>query len=172
MSRDGERVIELINELGSRVGNVLTDMVPPSAQVPLLDPLGVLAVFAALVGWGRRVPIQANRISSVRQRVIFELGGPAANLAVAIILGIVLRAWARAGLPVFYDSVVAIAGLVIYAIVFLSLSIFAFQLLPIPGLDGWNIVEAIFRNRNARKIASTMFHPSRPGIGSSWKAKI
>src|SRR5438876_11830262 len=51
-----------------------------------LDPLGVLAVFAALVGWGRRVPIQANRISSVRQRVIFELGGPAANLAVAIIL--------------------------------------------------------------------------------------
>jgi Zn-dependent protease len=115
-----------------------------------LDPLGVLAVFAALVGWGRRVPIQANRISSVRQRVIFELGGPAANLAVAIILGIVLRAWARAGLPVYYDSVVAVAGLVLYAIVFLNLSIFAFQLLPIPGLDGWNIVEAIFRNRNAR----------------------
>ncbi len=115
-----------------------------------LDPLGVLAVFAALVGWGRRVPIQANRISTVRQRVIFELGGPAANLAVAIVLGVVLRAWARAGLPVFYDSVLAIAGLVIYAIVFLNLSIFAFQLLPIPGLDGWNIVEAIFRDRNAR----------------------
>jgi Zn-dependent protease len=115
-----------------------------------LDPLGVLAVFAALVGWGRRVPIQANRINSVRQRVIFELGGPAANLAVAIILGILLRAWAGAGLPVSYDSAVGIAGLFLYAIVFLNLSIFAFQLLPIPGLDGWNIVEAIFRNRNAR----------------------
>ena len=115
-----------------------------------LDPLGVLAVFAALVGWGRRVPIQANRINSVRQRVIFELGGPAANLAVAIILGILLRVWAGAGLPVSYDSAVGIAGLFLYAIVFLNLSIFAFQLLPIPGLDGWNIVEAIFRNRNAR----------------------
>ena len=37
MSRDGERVIELINELGSRVSHVLTDMVPPRAQVHLLN---------------------------------------------------------------------------------------------------------------------------------------
>ena len=115
-----------------------------------LEPMGVLAVFVALVGWGRRVPIQANRISSTRQRVIFELGGPAANLAVAIVVGIGLRAWAAAGLPVAYDSAPGIVGLFIYAIVFLNLSIFAFQLLPIPGLDGWNIVETIFRSRNAR----------------------
>ena len=38
----------------------------------------------------------------------------------------------------------------IYVIVFLNLSIFAFQLLPIPGLDGWAIIEAIFRRRNPR----------------------
>ncbi|TMC90644.1 MAG: hypothetical protein E6J12_06795 [Chloroflexi bacterium] len=37
MTRDGERLIELVNELGSRVGNVLSDMVPPSAQVHLLN---------------------------------------------------------------------------------------------------------------------------------------
>ena len=37
MTRDGERVIELINELGSRVSHVLTDMVPPRAQVHLLN---------------------------------------------------------------------------------------------------------------------------------------
>ena len=37
MSRDGERAIELINELATRVGNVLSDMVPPSAQVHLLN---------------------------------------------------------------------------------------------------------------------------------------
>ncbi len=37
MSRDGERVIELVNELASRVGNVLSDMVPPAAQVHLLN---------------------------------------------------------------------------------------------------------------------------------------
>lgn len=37
MSRDRERAIELISELGSRVGQVLGDMVPPSAQVHLLN---------------------------------------------------------------------------------------------------------------------------------------
>ena len=39
---------------------------------------------------------------------------------------------------------------IVYAIFFLNLSTFAFQLLPIPGLDGWRVVEAIFRDRNPR----------------------
>jgi len=37
MTRDGERVIELMNELGSRVSNVLSEMVPPAAQVHLMN---------------------------------------------------------------------------------------------------------------------------------------
>lgn len=37
MSRDGERLIETINELGSRVSHVLSDMVPPAAQVHLMN---------------------------------------------------------------------------------------------------------------------------------------
>jgi len=37
LSRDGERMIELVNELATRAGNLLTDMVPPSAQVHLLN---------------------------------------------------------------------------------------------------------------------------------------
>ncbi|TMB42421.1 MAG: site-2 protease family protein [Chloroflexi bacterium] len=115
-----------------------------------LDPVGVLAVFVALVGWGRRVPVQPNRISSTGQRVVHELGGPAANLAVAIVLGILLQLAHRAGLPITLELSAGLLGYAVYAIVFLNLSIFAFQLLPIPGLDGWNIVEAIFRNRNPR----------------------
>jgi len=37
MSRDGERLIETINELGSRVSHLLSDMVPPAAQVHLMN---------------------------------------------------------------------------------------------------------------------------------------
>ncbi|HXN77935.1 MAG TPA: hypothetical protein VN965_04055 [Candidatus Dormibacteraeota bacterium] len=37
MSRDGERLIETVNELGTRVGHLLSDMVPPAAQVHLLN---------------------------------------------------------------------------------------------------------------------------------------
>jgi Zn-dependent protease len=115
-----------------------------------IDPLGVIAVFVALVGWGRRVPVQPNRISTVGQRVIHELGGPAANLIVAIVLGFLWQFLTRVGMHSTLDLSPGLVGGAIYAIVFLNLSMFAFQLLPIPGLDGWAVIEAIFRSRNAR----------------------
>jgi Zn-dependent protease len=115
-----------------------------------LDPLGVIAVFVALVGWGRRVPVQPNRIYTVRQHVVHELGGPVANLLVAIALGLVWRALNGVGLGFSLGISPGLIGAAIYAMVFLNLSIFAFQLLPIPGLDGWNVVEALFRSRNPR----------------------
>jgi Zn-dependent protease len=115
-----------------------------------LDPLGVIAVFVALVGWGKRVPVQPNRISTMRQRVLFSLGGPAANLLVAVVLGVALRVLIAAR---FYPVIGLSPGLIVaalYVIWFLNLSIFAFQLLPIPGLDGWDVIEALFRSRNPR----------------------
>src|SRR5437588_262064 len=33
----------------------------------------------------------------------------------------------------------------VYAIFFFNLAMFAFNLLPIPGLDGWRVLEALFR---------------------------
>jgi Zn-dependent protease len=115
-----------------------------------LDPLGVIAVFIALVGWGRRAPVQPNRINSMRQRLVHELGGPAANLLVAIALGLGWRALSAMGLQSTFSLSPGVLGAAIYTIVFLNLSIFAFQLLPIPGLDGWDVIETLFRRRNPR----------------------
>lgn len=115
-----------------------------------LDPFGVLAVFLVLVGWGRRVPVQSNRINSKRQKVLFELGGPAASLVVAVIFGFLLQALGRLGLHQSFALGAVLILEEIYVIAFLNLSIFAFQLLPIPGLDGWNIVEAVFYDRRPR----------------------
>ena len=61
MSRDGERVIELINELGSRVGNLLSDMVPPAAQVHLLNAQRELITALMLIYENRVGPEQATR---------------------------------------------------------------------------------------------------------------
>ena len=57
MTRDGERLIELINELGSRVTHVVSDMVPPSAQVHLLNAQRELITALML--------IYENRVSAV-----------------------------------------------------------------------------------------------------------
>ncbi|HXN91963.1 MAG TPA: site-2 protease family protein [Candidatus Sulfotelmatobacter sp.] len=115
-----------------------------------IDPLGALAVFLVLVGWGRKVSVQSGRINTTRQKVLFELGGPAANLLVAIGFGLLLRAMGRFGLFPGFELGPGFLWACIYAIWFLNLSIFAFQLLPIPGLDGWGIIEAIFQRRNPR----------------------
>jgi len=115
-----------------------------------LDPIGVIAIFVALVGWGRKVPVQPNRISSVRQRLVHALGGPVANLLVAIVLGVALRALIAAGIRPSLTLSSGLIAYLVYAVWFLNLSLFAFHLLPIPGLDGWDVIEIIFRQRAPR----------------------
>ena len=115
-----------------------------------IDPFGALAVVIALVGWGKKVPVQPNRISTTGQKVLYELGGPAANLALGIVLGLILRLLIHTGAQPSIASPIDFVTFLIKAVWFLNLSLFAFQLLPIPGLDGWDIIEALFRNRNPR----------------------
>ena len=122
----------------------------PSKLRRLFDPLGLIAVFIALVGWGRKVPVQPNRISSMGQKVLYELGGPAANLLAAVLLGVILRFLIHNGGIASVTSVGGLLTYALYAMWFLNVSIFAFQLLPVPGLDGWAIVEALFKDRNPR----------------------
>jgi hypothetical protein len=69
VSRDGERVIELINELGSRVGNVVSDMVPPAAQVHLLNAQRELITALMLIYENRVAPVPATkRVRRARAR--------------------------------------------------------------------------------------------------------
>jgi hypothetical protein len=61
VTRDGERVIELINELGSRVSNVLSEMVPPSAQVHLLNAQRELITALMLIYENRVAPAPGTK---------------------------------------------------------------------------------------------------------------
>ena len=68
MSRDGEHVIELINELGSRVSHLLSDMVPPSAQVHLLNAQRELITALVLIYENRVTAAPGGRSRSARAR--------------------------------------------------------------------------------------------------------
>jgi hypothetical protein len=61
MSRDGERVIELINELGTRVGSVLADVVPPAAQVHLLNAQRELITALMIIYENRVAPTPSTK---------------------------------------------------------------------------------------------------------------
>lgn len=65
MSRDRDRAIELISELGSRVGQVLGDMVPPSAQVHLLNAQRELITALVLI-YEHRVTVGGAGVAHTR----------------------------------------------------------------------------------------------------------
>ncbi|MGH7866035.1 MAG: site-2 protease family protein, partial [Candidatus Dormibacteraceae bacterium] len=94
--------------------------------------------------------------------VLWVLGGPLANLLLAVILGLAMRVLLTMGfLPDYSDLALpplAYLANLLYALYFLNLSIFAFQLLPIPGLDGWRILEALFGSYNPRFFYQAASH--------------
>jgi hypothetical protein len=69
VSGDRERVIELVNELASRAGHVLSDMVPPAAQVHLLNAQRELITALMLIYENRVAPTpSATRARRARTR--------------------------------------------------------------------------------------------------------
>lgn len=116
-----------------------------------IHPYGVVAVFLANVGWGKPVPVNEYRLDGAGRKVVWALGGPVANLIGAVVFGIALRALTAGGILPNPTSLLqpglGYVASIVYAIYFLNLSFFAFNLLPIPGLDGWRVVEALLRGR-------------------------
>ena len=119
---------------------------------PFIEPYGLVAVFLANVGWGAPIPVNEYRLGGILNRIVYALGGPLANLAVAAVaaFGVRLLEGAGAIATPIPPSPINVLGFAVFAIFFLNLSFAVFNLLPIPGLDGWRIIEGIFRNRNAR----------------------
>lgn len=120
----------------------------------LYNVYGVVAAFLINVTWGSPAQVNEYRLSGTGRKLAYVLGGPAANLVAAAVFGVLLRVLeAVGGFPdpvSFRQPPLGYLTTVVYAIYFLNLSTFAFQLLPVPGLDGWRIVEALFRDRNPR----------------------
>jgi len=106
------------------------------------------------VAFGTPIPVNEYRLQGPLRKLVHALGGPAANLGMAIVFGIVTRVLVAQGGYVSFDyhlqPVIVYLTTIIYAIFFLNLSTFAFNLLPFPGLDGWRVVETLFRSRNPR----------------------
>lgn len=82
------------------------------------------------VAYGKPAPVDPNYFHNrTRDTVMASLAGPGANLALAAVAGVALRA--ASGGEV---------GLVLGAFLLTNLSLLIFHLLPIPGLDGARIV--------------------------------
>jgi Zn-dependent protease len=119
---------------------------------PFIEPYGLVAVFLANVGWTLAIQVNEYRLTTIWNKVGYALAGPAANLIVAAVAALGVRLLEGIGglatpIPPQPLNLLTFA---VFAIFFLNLSFAVFNVLPIPGLDGWRVVEGLFRNRRPR----------------------
>jgi Zn-dependent protease len=125
-----------------------------------IDPIGTILVPLVLLvssggrigfGWARPVPVNPNNFRSPRQGVLLvSFAGPAANLGLALMAGLLLR-----GVGVGpADGLMLSFWLILRSIVFINLFLAFFNLIPIPPLDGSGILSAILPLEYARKYDS------------------
>lgn len=102
--------------------------------LPLLMIFGVASRF--LVGWAKPVPVNPNNLRHPKlDDILVTMAGPMMNLFLAVIL----VGLARVALLVHINS----AAIEFWRMAKLSLILFFFNLLPIPPLDGSQIVRVL-----------------------------
>ena len=115
----------------------------------ILIPL-VLALLKSpfIFGYAKPVPVDFSRLRNPKRHMAWvALAGPAANLIMALIWMIVFYSLDAAAVDEEYFFLVAKAG------VFINLVLFAFNLFPLPPLDGGRIMTSILPLRYAIKFA-------------------
>ena len=115
----------------------------------ILIPL-VLALLKSpfIFGYAKPVPVDFSRLRNPKRHMAWvALAGPAANLIMALIWMVVFYSLDAAAVDEEYFFLVAKAG------VFINLVLFAFNLFPLPPLDGGRIMTSILPLRYAIKFA-------------------
>jgi len=111
-----------------------------------VDPIGALVFVLAGFGWGKPVPVNVYALRPGRiGMAMVAAGGPIANLIVAVVAAVVYRVLDTAG----------VGGLTLevgFFIIFFNLLLAIFNLLPIPPLDGYNVVLAFLPPRQAMTV--------------------
>src|SRR2546422_7302801 len=98
-----------------------------------LDPFGTLLIVLAGFGYGKPVPFNESRLRSALGVSGVALAGPFANVVLA----------ALCGLPLRFGGVDPLGGaytVILESIVFWNCILAVFNLIPIPPLDGSNVV--------------------------------
>ena len=105
-----------------------------------LDPFGTLLLVLAGFGYGKPVPFNESRLRSAMGVTFVALAGPLANLVLAALCAIPLRFSAASLLGGAYEEILT-------AIVLWNCVLAIFDLVPIPPLDGANVVYGLLPPR-------------------------
>jgi Zn-dependent protease len=115
-----------------------------------LDPIGSLFFPALLAfsglpvfGWARPVPVSLRGVRNPRRaNLLVSAAGPLSNLLLAVVFGAVFAAMGGREVP-SKGSPLYPLWLIVGLSVLVNVSLAVFNLLPIPPLDGFGVVESL-----------------------------
>ena len=131
-----------------------------------LDPVGSIVVpgllffsgVGILFGWAKPVPYNPYNFSDQRYgEAKVAAAGPAVNLILALIFGMLIRLAPELGLP---GSFIDIASYIVYINILLAF----FNLIPIPPLDGSQIITVLLPLGLAEKYRNLSMQIERYGL--------
>ena len=128
------RVADLLGDFTPRMMGRLT--LNPAAHI---DPFGLLMLFLVRFGWAKPVTINPNNFKNPRRDdILVSLAGPAANLITAFFALLVMVLLVKSGIRMSTGMSTVFSLIMIYNINFAI-----FNMLPIPPLDGSNVLKQL-----------------------------
>jgi Zn-dependent protease len=107
----------------------------------LILPLASLATGIALIGWAKPVPIDRRKFKNhLRDDAVVSFAGPLSNFLLALLFFLLF-------LTVVHSQTSRYIINLLWYGVFFNIFLFAFNLLPVPPLDGSHILFDIFPNK-------------------------
>lgn len=120
----------------------------PAAHI---DPFGFLALIFIRFGWGKPVMIDPRHFRKPRRdELLVAIAGVTMNFILAIAFFGIIRVFYELWPTFSANSMGSIVIDLLFQIVIINLVLMVFNLLPIPPLDGFNIITQVFNLRRTR----------------------
>ncbi|MBK53974.1 MAG: site-2 protease family protein [Candidatus Marinimicrobia bacterium] len=121
-----------------------------------LDPFGSMMILFVGFGWAKPVPVDSRYLANPREDMMkIAFAGPASNLFLALIGGVLIRLTGYAG-PLT-------SMLILFTQINISLAVF--NMIPIPPLDGSQIFSGIMIRRNPQLVMQLQMYGPQILVG-------
>lgn len=130
--------------MANKLGDPTAKMMGRLTLNPLkhLDVIGTLALVFFRFGWAKPVPINPDNFENRRKgTILVSIAGPGSNLLAAIVFGLAFRLVAL--IPADPYNILVYVLYVLAFAVFFNLILAFFNIIPIPPLDGSQILFAL-----------------------------
>lgn len=121
-----------------------------------IDPIGFIMLLVVHFGWSKTIDIDTRSLKNYKKDMLkISLSAPIANFLVAVVFSVIYGLLYRFQ-PQNINSIMIVLIAVCANIIRLNVFLGLFDLLPLPGLDGFKILECIYPN-TFYKIADKLY---------------